>query len=255
MLLSALQCVHVIQNLGTSHLNSLRVCRVYNRRNARGGVNYDIAVVVRQHRDGNDFHTCENAKDKTYTCNRLNHVLLDRSSQSFPWTHISIWVMVSWAYRSWLWATGRMYLYITPFPHTAAHLLRVLIPHKHRENTQISCRKARAKKQPLNKLPLIDLTCKKWRHPGHTTKLHRQNCRVSSRVAFSGFPHLPLVKHVAKTGLGVQCVPNKKKNNIFLKRIIGGRKRQIMKPGQIKTLVNIWNHDDLYSSLRLLLGL
>lgn len=40
------------------YLHCLRVCRVDNNCNTGVCVYYKIAVVVRQHRDGNDFDTC-----------------------------------------------------------------------------------------------------------------------------------------------------------------------------------------------------
>lgn len=39
------------------HLNCLRVCRINNNCNAGGCVDYKVAVVVRQYRDGNYFDT------------------------------------------------------------------------------------------------------------------------------------------------------------------------------------------------------
>lgn len=50
-----------------THLNCLRVCRVYNHCNAGGSVNYKIAVVVWQHRDGNYFDTCGQTNNDNVT--------------------------------------------------------------------------------------------------------------------------------------------------------------------------------------------
>lgn len=49
---------HTVNGHEGTRLDKLRVCRVHNNCNTGGRVHYQVAVVVRQNWDGNDFDTC-----------------------------------------------------------------------------------------------------------------------------------------------------------------------------------------------------